>query len=109
MNKRMRYWLMKSEPEDFSIDDLERVRPRVALAGLLRHGRQAVLFRSPIPGKAFFPVAVHRVRTAILECIEERPDIRMDLQICAAVATEECGISVDLDHLSVRADRFAEL
>ena len=25
MNKRMRYWLMKSEPEDFSIDDLERV------------------------------------------------------------------------------------
>jgi len=24
--KRKRYWLMKSEPEDFSIDDLERVR-----------------------------------------------------------------------------------
>lgn len=23
--KRKRYWLMKSEPEDFSIDDLERV------------------------------------------------------------------------------------
>ncbi|NLG59386.1 MAG: EVE domain-containing protein [Gammaproteobacteria bacterium] len=25
MNKPKRYWLMKSEPEDFSIDDLERV------------------------------------------------------------------------------------
>jgi predicted RNA-binding protein with PUA-like domain len=25
MSKRKRYWLMKSEPEDFSIDDLERV------------------------------------------------------------------------------------
>lgn len=26
MNKRTRYWLMKSEPDDFSIDDLEQVR-----------------------------------------------------------------------------------
>ncbi|MBJ6981486.1 EVE domain-containing protein [Luteimonas sp. MC1572] len=26
MSNRKRYWLMKSEPEDFSIDDLERVR-----------------------------------------------------------------------------------
>lgn len=25
MSKRKRYWLMKSEPEDFSIDDLEQV------------------------------------------------------------------------------------
>jgi predicted RNA-binding protein with PUA-like domain len=25
MSKRKRYWLMKSEPDDFSIDDLERV------------------------------------------------------------------------------------
>ena len=26
MSKRKHYWLMKSEPEDFSIDDLERVK-----------------------------------------------------------------------------------
>lgn len=26
MSKRKRYWLMKSEPDDFSIDDLEQVR-----------------------------------------------------------------------------------
>ena len=26
MSKRKHYWLMKSEPEDFSIDDLARVR-----------------------------------------------------------------------------------
>lgn len=25
MNKPKRYWLMKSEPDDFSIDDLEQV------------------------------------------------------------------------------------
>ena len=30
MSARRRYWLMKSEPDTFSIDDLERVRTVVA-------------------------------------------------------------------------------
>src|SRR5699024_4705220 len=62
---------------DDGIDALEGVGTWVALAWLIRHSRQAFLFRSPVPGKAFLPVFVHRLRGASPDCIQERSDVSM--------------------------------